>query len=204
MDAGADSEWIAALRSQGVASPATDELRRYLRRGLRRALAGHAVRPEDLDDFTHDALVRILEHLDDFRGDSQFRTWAMAIAVRVALSALRRRRHPAAAWEALADGLLEALPDAPAGDPPRRAERRALLEVLAAAVRDQLTDRQRLAVLGELEGVPTERLAERLGLSRNALYKVHHDARRKLRAAILAAGFTEADVREELARVSED
>ena len=76
--------------------------------------------------------------------------------------------------------------------------------MLAAAVRDQLTDRQRLAVLGELDGVPTEQLAERLGLARNALYKLHHDARRKLRAAILAAGFTEADVREELARVSEE
>ena len=76
--------------------------------------------------------------------------------------------------------------------------------MLHRAVREELTERQRTAVLGELEGVPSEELAIRLGISRNALYKLHHDARRKLRRAILAAGITEADVRIELREASEE
>jgi len=201
-----DREWVSALRTSGGPSAAPEDLRRYLRRGLQKALAGHALRPEDLDDFTHDAVVRIIENLDGFRGESRFGTWAMAIAVRVAFSALRRRRHPASAWEKLEEGFLEAIPAGatPASDPPRRLERRALLDVLARAVSEGLTARQRIAVLGELEGIPTEALAERLGIRRNALYKLHHDARKKLRDAILEAGFTVDDVREELERASEE
>jgi len=201
-----EGQWIAALRASGTESTAAADVRLYLRRGLQKAFAGRALRPEDLDDFTHDALVRIIEKLDEFRGDSRFGTWAMAIAVRVALSALRRRRHPANAWHEVKDGLLESIPagGTAGSDPPRRLERQGLLDALAAAIRDGLTERQRTAVLGELHGVPTEALAERLGVGRNALYKLHHDARKKLRAALLEAGFTVDDVRHELERVSEE
>jgi RNA polymerase sigma-70 factor (ECF subfamily) len=201
-----EREWIATLRTSGGRSAAAVDLHRYLRRGLQKALAGRALRPEDLDDFAHDALVRILEKLEDFRGESRFRTWAMAVAVRVALTALRRRRHPAGAWEGVEDDFLESVPAAPspASDPSRRLERQGLLDALAVAIRERLTERQRAAVLGELRGVPTEVLAEHLGTTRNAFYKLHHDARKKLRAAVLAAGFTASDVREELDRVSEE
>ena len=39
-----------------------------------------------------------------------------------------------------------------------------------------------------LNGIPIDVLAERLGTTRGALYKTLHDARRKLRVAIEAAG----------------
>jgi RNA polymerase sigma-70 factor (ECF subfamily) len=42
-----------------------------------------------------------------------------------------------------------------------------------------------------LEGVPIDVLAERLGSNRNALYKMLHDARRRLRAHVAEAGFPE-------------
>jgi RNA polymerase sigma-70 factor (ECF subfamily) len=42
-----------------------------------------------------------------------------------------------------------------------------------------------------LEGVPIDVLAERLDSNRNAVYKVLHDARRRLREHVAAAGFTE-------------
>jgi RNA polymerase sigma-70 factor (ECF subfamily) len=42
-----------------------------------------------------------------------------------------------------------------------------------------------------LEGVPIDVLAERLGSNRNALYKLLHDARRRLRSHVAAAGFPE-------------
>ena len=36
--------------------------------------------------------MHILDHLEQFQGRSRFTTWAMAIAVRLAMSALRRKR----------------------------------------------------------------------------------------------------------------
>ena len=39
-----------------------------------------------------------------------------------------------------------------------------------------------------LNGVPIDVLAERLNTTRGALYKTLHDARQKLRAALLARG----------------
>jgi RNA polymerase sigma-70 factor (ECF subfamily) len=68
------------------------------------------------------------------------------------------------------------------------------MHTLQRAIHRDLSDRQRRAVLGELHGVPSEALAEQLGVSRNAFYKLHHDARKKLKSAILAAGFSAQDV----------
>ena len=58
-----------------------------------------------------------------------------------------------------------------------------------------LTDRQRqvlnLVVIG---GVDADEVAERLGISAGALYKLTHDARRKLKAGLLARGFSTAEI----------
>jgi RNA polymerase sigma-70 factor, ECF subfamily len=40
-----------------------------------------------------------------------------------------------------------------------------------------------------LNGIPIDVLSERLGTTRGALYKTLHDARRKLRAVLEAAGY---------------
>jgi RNA polymerase sigma-70 factor, ECF subfamily len=48
-------------------------------------------------------------------------------------------------------------------------------------------------VAAVLEGVPIDVLAERLGSNRNALYKLLHDARRRLRAYVVDAGFPEVN-----------
>lgn len=63
------------------------------------------------------------------------------------------------------------------------------LDFLWRAMRELLTTRQRqvfqAAVLDE---VPIDVLADRLGSTRGAIYKVLHDARRTLRAAMARAG----------------
>jgi RNA polymerase sigma-70 factor (ECF subfamily) len=46
-------------------------------------------------------------------------------------------------------------------------------------------------VVTVLDGVPIDVLAERLGSNRNALYKMLHDARRRLREHVASAGFPE-------------
>jgi RNA polymerase sigma-70 factor (ECF subfamily) len=48
-----------------------------------------------------------------------------------------------------------------------------------------------------LNGVPADALAAKLGTTRNALYKTLFDARRKLRASLVANGYL---VRDEVGR----
>ena len=195
-----NAQWLADLRQYAQGGAAAGELQGYLRRGLARALAARRLDGSDLEDFAQDALVGILQGLDTFRGDSRFVTWAMAVALRTAFSALRRRRHGDRSLEELELGVLKHSQSTPlvASDPARVAERGDLLGALHRAIHGQLTSRQRTAILGELSGVPTTVLAERLGTSSNAFYKLHHDARKKLRRALNDAGFSDEDVREEL------
>jgi len=174
------------------------DLREALVFGLRRALP-HRARADDafLEDIVQDALVRILERLPQFEGRSRFVTWAMSIAVHIAMSELRRRR-----WKDVS--LDEAI--AGADLPPRRAidddpgpdassEREAILDAMREIIRDGLTEKQRAALLAGLRGMPLDEIARRLDTNRNALYKLTHDARMRLKRGLETAGFTAEDIR---------
>jgi RNA polymerase sigma-70 factor (ECF subfamily) len=134
-----------------------------------------------------DALVTVLDHLDDFRGLSRFTTWAYKFAVFEVSAAVARhawRRQPPGAEELTWDEL----PDPRARPPEDRLEQRAQLAALSRAV-GELTDRQReVFVAVALNDVPIDALAAKLGTNRNALYKNLFDARRRLRARMAAAG----------------
>jgi hypothetical protein len=52
----------------------------------------------------------------------------------------------------------------------------------------------RLAATGFGKGMPQDEIARYLGSNRNALYKLTHDARKRLRQGLEAAGFTAEDV----------
>ncbi len=137
-----------------------------------------------------DAAVSVLRRLGDFRGESSFRTWAYKFALLEASVKVRRR-----AWRdrevTLEPEHWESLAHAGLG-PDDEAENAALLEAVRDGIRTALTPRQRqVLVSAVLEGVPIDVLAERLDSNRNALYKVLHDARRRLREHVAAAGFPE-------------
>jgi RNA polymerase sigma-70 factor (ECF subfamily) len=77
-------------------------------------------------------------------------------------------------------------------EPGDDAETAALLEVVRDGIRTVLTPRQRQVLVAvALEDVPIDVLAERLGSNRNALYKMLHDARRRLRAHVAGSGYLE-------------
>ncbi len=191
----ANPEWISGLKAGR--SDVMAALRARIRDGLGAALASRAdVGDADLDDFTQEAVLRVLERLDSFRGDSRFTTWAMAVAIRTSLTALRVRRWASSPLdERLAE--LAAPPSTPS---PAEAfgARGELIGALRSAIAEELTPRQRQAVLGELDGIPQVVLAERLSTTPNALYKVSHDARKKLKAALARAGFDAEAVTEVL------
>jgi RNA polymerase sigma-70 factor (ECF subfamily) len=143
----------------------------------------------DLAQAANDALAAILRKLDGFRG-AAVTTWVYKFAVLEVSVRLRRRawstRRVAldeASWGQLAD---------PAQDVPGSLERREILGVVRKAVEETLTEHQRHVFLAAVaEEVPIDVIAERMGSTRGAVYKVVYDARRKLRVALEAAGLRE-------------
>jgi RNA polymerase sigma-70 factor (ECF subfamily) len=149
-----------------------------------------------LEDVVQDALVRILERLPQFEGRSRFLTWAMAVAIRVAMSALRRRKWGDVSLdEVVADADLTPVWVVNDGiGPHAQSEREAILAVLREVIRNGLTTKQREALLAALQGMPLDEIVRQLGSNRNALYKLTHDARKRLKRGLEAAGFTAEDI----------
>lgn len=201
-------EWLADLRSEGPARTfALDDLAHRLERGifyyLRYDRSDLSDRTSEeiqrmAQDAVQDALLKILDKLDTFRGESRFTTWATKIAVREAMSELRRARYQNFSLDQLTfDGAL--LPDtAPFAAAPHEAhhpeqfvELQEVSELLRRAIDCVLTEKQRTVLTAVvLEGVPYDVVAERMGTNRNALYKVVHDARLKLKEHLSEQGLT--------------
>ncbi len=158
------------------------------RRGPRLRITG----PE-LDDLAHqaaaDALLAITAKLGQFRGESRFTTWAYKFVIFEVSAKIGRHfwRHPAVPLDAED---WERLPGWFGFDPAEQAEWRDLFAALRRAVDAKLTPRQReVFVAIVLNAVPLDTLVIHLGSSRNAIYQVLFDARRKLRAALAADGY---------------
>lgn len=196
-----NDDWVRELRESDP--QAIESLRAALVLSLGLGLRKYSVREQDVEDFAQETVLRVLDKLDSFRGDSKFTTWASAIGVRIALTAIRKKSWGSRSLDALTEEQALALPDDAARRPDRAASKQNLLDVLEQAIDESLTERQRKLIRGELAGMPSSVLVEELGTNTNALYKLYHDARKKLRKAILAAGFSENDVRSELGDASE-
>jgi RNA polymerase sigma-70 factor (ECF subfamily) len=195
-----NEEWLADLRGPGR-DQALADLRAILVRGLRYAMADRSnVTEADLQDFAQDALMKILAGLDSFRGESRFTTWAQKIAVRVAFTELRRRRWKDVSLQDLVaqyegGDLTPAVLTDPAASPEQETARHMILETLQRLIAEKLTERQRQAfTAATIGGMPLEEVARRMDTNRNALYKLLHDARRKLQKAMLAEGLSAGDV----------
>jgi RNA polymerase sigma-70 factor (ECF subfamily) len=196
--------WQAHLGGTGPDQQAAlSSLREALLGGLRRALS-HRVRIGDafLEDVVQDSLVRILERLPQFEGRSRFLTWAMSIAIRVAMSELRRQRWKEVSLDEVIAGAdlppRRTIDDDPGPD--ARSEREAILDAMNEVIRNQLTVKQRAALLAELRGMPQDEIARHLGSNRNAIYKLTHDARKRLKRGLETAGFGADDIRASFAR----
>jgi RNA polymerase sigma-70 factor (ECF subfamily) len=187
--------WIQRLTSgRRERDAAVRELHSLLLRAARFTLArrGASLRElrERLDDLAleaaDDALVAVLAHLDDYRGDSRFTTWAWKFAIVQTSVAIRRRSWTAReipiedeAWATLSESrsLETGLED------------RELLQALRQSFERELTPYQRRVFVALAPNeVPVDVLAQRLETTRGALYKTLHDARHKLRSHLAASG----------------
>ena len=194
------AEWLRGLQADG---PEREQAIERLHALLLRVTRGEAARRrstlpdrvlEDVDDLcvqaASDALMAILDKLNTYRGAARFTTWAYKFAIYETSSRLRRH-----AWRQqkveMDDTIWDRLPDT-ALAPPQRLERDQLMAAIERAVRERLTDRQRMIFQSvTANDVPIDVLAERLASTRGAIYKTLHDARRKLRQALIEAGYGE-------------
>ena len=194
-----NEEWMAALQGPEQAEALAD-LRAFLVRGLRYALANRSDVDEQIrEDFAQDALLKILNALDTFRGESRFTTWAQKIAVNVTFTELRRRRWQDTSLEAVTEGMsLDFVPDMlidRSAGPDQQAVQSAFLETLRRLIATELTEKQRQALIAvRIQGMPLEEVASRMGTNRNAMYKLLHDARQRLKKKMEEEGLSPQDV----------
>jgi RNA polymerase sigma-70 factor (ECF subfamily) len=192
-----NEQWLAELRGPNP-DEAHADLYDLLVRGLRAALGGRADGVDaNIGDFAQEALIKIVSNLDTFRGESRFTTWANKIAMNVALTELKRRRWRDVSLQDLLDRRTatgRGLSD-PQLTPEQAAFQNMVLAQLRRTIDEELTDRQREAVIAViLEGMPIAEVARRMGTNQNALYKLLHDARKKLKLRMEADGLSPQDV----------
>jgi len=201
-----NEQWLSALRGgRARQAYALGRLRTHLIRGLMAYFSqrsdmtsrSYEAREALAEDMTQEALVAILDQLDSFRGESKFLTWATKIAVYQAISTLRRHHWRDVSFEGMTvnadEELAEALewPDANSPDPEQALAQQELADLLRRIIHEELTDRQRQVLVAvHLRGMPVAEVARQMGTNRNALYKMMHDARKRLKKWLEAAGVT--------------
>jgi len=192
-----NGDWVLALGGDGPESEsARRDLRQLFVRALRRVLASRGVAEDLCEDFAQDALLRVRERLSSFRGESRFTTWALSIATRIAFDELRHKRWKDVSFDAIVEDSRGpvAFESRAEASQERGLVHDKVMGALAEVIENRLTDKQRAVLSAELQGMPHAEIAVHLGMKRNALYKLAHDARRRVRAHLEAAGISEADV----------
>lgn len=197
--------WLTDLRGNGTTREAAlADLREIVEHGLPYALS-RWLSPDDplftplIEEVTQETLLRVLDQLDTFEGRSMFTTWVHKIAVRIALTELRRKRWQDSSLDEMLDN--EETP-APAGlmadrspTPEEAALRADMLEHVRRILDQELTPKQREAlILLGIQDMPLEEAAKRMKTNRNALYKLLHDARLRLKRRLINEGLSPQEV----------
>jgi RNA polymerase sigma-70 factor (ECF subfamily) len=195
--------WVKSLTS-----PADEkviaELRSKLIQGLKPALRKYVDRELDafVEDIAQDSVLKILDKLQSFRGESAFTTWALKIAVREGLSELRRKK-----WNDISLHDLNYNSDENNAEirspvfsssdphPDQLTHEHMVLEQVMEIIDHQLSEKQKTAVHALLvQGMSSTVVAERMGLSRNALYKLIFDGRMSIKKKLEEAGIDVSEI----------
>lgn len=201
-----NEEWLHDLRDNGmVQEQAIADLQNILLRTVlylfnRNISDLGALARDDIlklaEDCSQDALIAILNHLSDFRGDSKFTTWAYKFAVNIALMTARRER-----WRGMSLDQLSSSEDSnlfqwvarnksPGPTLDQSTMQDEVLKIIHDVIERDLTDRQRrVLIMMVFNEVPMDEVVRELDTNRNAVYKLLHDARRKLKSSLQSRGF---------------
>lgn len=176
---------------------ALTDLRVELLRRLRWGLDSYSQADDAfLEDAVQDSLIQILSRLEQFEGRSKFLTWATTIAIRTAISELRKRKWKNVSLDQVLEtnGSIHELAENKSTGFKSHDDRRAVFDKMHDLIANDLSERQRKALVAELKGMPQDEIARHLGSNRNAVYKLTHDARKKLRKGLEEAGFLAHEV----------
>ena len=200
-----NEQWITDLQTDGAAREAAlEDLRAVVVNGLPYALSRWIPSSDPqfnylVEEVAQETLVRTLSRLHTFEGRSQFTTWVHKIAIRIALSELRRKRWRDSSLDELTDNEEAPAPESLLEDfgagPERSVERADMMSRVRRIISEELTDRQReaLVMLG-IQDVPMDEAARKLNTNRNALYKLLHDARLRLKRRLTLEGLNAQEV----------
>lgn len=196
-----NEQWLNDLKSSGKAREvALADLQTILVRGLQQGLLNqvnvNSAEFEALaEDFVQEALIKILDQLDTFAGRSLFTTWAHKITLHVALTELRRKR-----WQDQSlDGLVETdegeytpmILAAATPGPAEETERADLISKVQQILLQGLTEKQRTALISlVIQGFSPEQIAVTMDMKTNAVYKLLHDGRLRLRQLLAKEGLS--------------
>jgi RNA polymerase sigma-70 factor, ECF subfamily len=201
-----NEEWLHDLKETGEAQEqAIDDLQNILLRAVLYLFNRNAGDLTGLandevsnlaEDCAQEALIAILNHLSDFRGDSKFTTWAYKFAVNIGLTASRHVRWKDVSLDQLSSDEEGAFSEWVLRDkssalaPDLSALQGEVRQVIWDVMEQDLTDKQRrILLLMVFHEVPMDEVVQQLGTNRNAIYKSLHDARRKLKSGLQARGF---------------
>ena len=205
-DTRTNKEWLYALNTSGeLQETALTDLRDLLLRAalyfFNRNLSdfGGMNRNEILqyaEDCAQEALIAIMKHLSDFRGDSKFTTWAYKFAINIALMTARRERWKGKSIEELtffSNGMFVEWTAADQSSwltPDHSALQEEISHIIHVVIEQELTEKQRqVLIMMVFNEVPMDEVVLRLRTNRNAIYKMLHDARRKLKSSLQRRGF---------------
>lgn len=203
-----NDEWLFDLKHPGKRQEeALEDLREYLLRAVLVYMRDHRSDLEDLDideirqmaeDLAQDALLAIRENLDTFRGQAKFTTWAYRFVINGAISMLRRRKRSSLSYEELQEmksAALTVVLEDDKVDARLISQRRNVVLLLRQIIDSELTELQRSALLAVyFEGRSVAEVAEVLDMSANALYKLLHDARKKIKHQLQARRYSAGDI----------
>jgi len=200
-----NEDWLTDLHAAGEQrETALSDLHAIIIAGLPYALSKWIL-PEDprfsalVEEVTQETILRTIAKLDTFEGRSQFTTWVHTIAVRIALSELRRAKWREVSLDEMQQGND---PEDEAREMPdqgqsveKSIEIKEMMHMLQQVMQHELNDKQRKGLMAvAVQGMPLEEVARRMGTERNALYKLLHDARLKLKKHLEKQGLTPLEI----------
>ena len=198
--------WIKDLRAEGAEKEAALEdlhtiLLRILPAALSRWLPSSSSHFETfIEDTAQETMLRVIAKLDSFEGRSKFTTWVYKIGVHIGLGELRLRKWKEVSLDKLEEGNEpDEMPserfssDAPS--PEAILERKSVMEMVQKMMEEELTPRQHEVMMAvAVQGKPLSVVAEEVGSNRNALYKLMHDARLRLKQRLEREGASPTDL----------
>jgi RNA polymerase sigma-70 factor, ECF subfamily len=200
-----NEEWLSNLHSFGPQrEDALSDLHNIITVALPYALSKWISQNDPrfaplVEEVAQETILKVTSHLETFERRSQFTTWVHTIAVRVALTELRRAKWKEVSLDEMVAGKeIDDEPKEIADQSPSTEisiEKKEIMAMIHKMMMQELTEKQRTALVAvALRGVPLEEVARRMGTERNTLYKLLHDARLKLKKSLAKQGLSPVEI----------